>query len=349
MIFLISSKKNNANITSHANIYPMTTLSIRQLTYLILIAITIFAIITFYPSEQSYWVVWAGLPFALISLGKNFTQRLEAICLTALGCLFVVWIAEFASAFFVTLAAFLFVITTGLVYLAERYPLYAYPIFIINLFAFLASYSPSYVGGSGEKIVTICLGVVIVIFYQFIFLYRYQRYKWLSNAQAALNNLRKMNQVIFSCLLQPEYADNLYIFERRLHAQKEKFMQSMVLLSTLKKSSLQTTITQKFNLLYDTMLSYAQLRRRMSDYSALGVCADELNAISNEIDQLIVKVQKGISKNKFDFNVQPLLSAIQSLEDNYQQVLQVATKEPLMIVLFMTSLRAFAEEITNVD
>lgn len=327
----------------------MTILSIRQLIYLLLVAVSIFAFITLYPSEQRYWVVWSGLLFAPISLGKNFIQRLEAICLTALMCLFVIWLAEYASVFFITTAIFLFVITVCFVYLSEQYPLYAYSFLIINLFAILAIYSPSYVGGNGEKIGSICLGIAIVILNQIIFSYRYQQYDWLSNAQAALNNLRKLNQAIFSCLLQPEYADNLYIFERRLHAEKEKFMQSMVLLSTIKKTPIQMAVTKKLNILYDAVLGYAQLRLRITDYTVLGVCVDEMKMLEKAIDQLFFMASKGINKNKYDFNVQALLSAIQHLEDNYQQVLQVTSKEPLMFVLFIANLRAFAEEMANVD
>lgn len=327
----------------------MINWSIRQLTYLLLVTSSIFVIISIYPSEQSYWVAWSGLTFALISLGNNFIQRLEAICVTALVCLFTVWMAEYANVSLITLAVFLFAVSAYLAFLAERYPAYAYPILIINLFAILASYHPSFVGGYWEKSGSVCLGVAIVLVCQLIFSYRFQQREWHLNLLSALNQLRKLNQEIFSCLLQPEYADNLYIFERRIHAQKERFMQSIVLLSTTKKTQLQTIITKKLNLLYDITLSYAQLRRRVSDYAVLGICMDEMKAIEKEVDQLFVVAQKGVSKNKYNFDVQPLLMAIQHLEDNYHQMLQVTSKEPLVFLLFIASLRSFAEEMTNLD
>ena len=327
----------------------MITLSIRQLTYLLLVTSSIFVIISAYPSDQTYWVVLSGLTFALISLGHNFIQRIEAICVTALICLFVVWAGEYASVSLLTLSVFLFVVSTYLAFLAERYPAYAYPILIINLFAILASYSPTFVGGYWVKAVSVGAGVAIVLVCQLMFAYRFQQREWQLNVTAALSHLRKLNQEIFSCLLQPEYSDNLYIFERRIHAQKERFMQVMVLLSSAKEAQPQMVVTRKLNLLYDAVLSYAQLRRRVSDYAVLGICIDEMKAIEKAVDLLFLMALNGIKKNKYDFDVRPLLIAIQQLEDNYQQILQVTSKEPLVFLLFIASLRLFAEEMTNLD
>lgn len=327
----------------------MIILSIRQLVYLFLVTSTIFSIALFCPASQNHWLIWAALFLALISVGQYFVYRLEVICATVLACGFAVWFAEIVNVSLIAIGVYLFLLTAILTYYSQRYPLYAYPIFIINVFGILASFSSLWVGGDGDKTLSIAKGAAIVLVCQLVFLYRYVYYQWLFYVLGSLTALKKLNQELFSCLLREEYADNIYIFERRIHTQKQKLMQSMVALSELKLTPLQMEIVKKLNMLLDAMLDYAQLRRRINDFNILHVCSAEMAAIEKDINLLLLQAKKGITQQVYFFNTESLSASIQRFEDNYHQVLQVASKEPLVFLLFISGLRSFCEEMSHFD
>ncbi len=165
----------------------------------------------------------------------------------------------------------------------------------------------------------------------------------------ALASLERLNDEIFACFLQPSYLDTRYLFERRIHIQKNAFMQAMIALHHLKQS--ETHEMQKLNQLYDLMLSYAQLRWRISDHSVFLLCTDELSQLARIISSVLERASKQIrGKNfKLDFNYHQLPDAIESLEENYHQVLQVSAKEPINFLLFIANLKLFCEELMAGD
>ena len=329
----------------------MTTLSLRRLAYLSLVAFSIFAIISLYPIQQTMWAVWAALFFSLMIINSGFIQRMKVLLATALICLAAICLADFAGSSIYLLASYLFVITAIAIYLSQQYPQHAYPIFIVNLFAILSSYHLSLASdlSSFEKIIAFSLGVLVVLIWQIIFSYGFLQSEWRATVLAAIARLKRLNQEIFACLLHAEYSENVYIFERRLHAQKEKFMQCVVALSGMKKTALEATVLRKLNRLYDIMLDYAQLRRRVGDYTVLGVCSIELTEIEKEISILFSTVSKRMSNKVYHVNTDALAQSIQRLESNYQQALQVTARDPLVFLLFIASLKAFCEEVANFD
>lgn len=140
----------------------------------------------------------------------------------------------------------------------------------------------------------------------------------------ARKSLRSLNQAIFSCFLDSAYQDNLYLFERRIHLQKRNFMRAIMKVSG---SSL-----VHFNLLFDCMMNYAQLRWRITDFTVLSVCAKELNALCQAIDASLAQKKNAASQ---------LMFAIQQLEAVYQQVLQISSPDPLAFLLFIDGIKGF--------
>src|SRR3990167_1811350 len=85
----------------------------------------------------------------------------------------------------------------------------------------------------------------------------------------ALVHLKRLNQEIFSCFLQPEYSDNIYLFERRIHLQKNKCIRAIYRLHDV-------GIVSQLNELYANLMDMAQLRRRVKDYTLFDICRPEL-------------------------------------------------------------------------
>lgn len=133
-----------------------------------------------------------------------------------------------------------------------------------------------------------------------------------------------LSRDIFACLLQAEYIDNVYLFERRLHESKRK---SLLCLAKLRESKLDT--------LFDLLMDMALLRHRVSDHTIFSLCANELSAISEELSKIFLEMG-GVVRDEI-----ALAEKIQLFEDMFHHVLSVTAREPLAFLLFIASLKAF--------
>jgi hypothetical protein len=302
--------------------------SIRKLLYLILVATTLLIIYTQTTNPERHWLLWSGLFLSLITYGNSFQKRIVTITVTAIITIACICLAAIASTTPLTLVIFLLIITTACAYFTKRFPEFVLPLFLINLFALLGVYFPP---ASGEAIMQLqfaCEGAAIALLFQCIFWPYYKKNESDALIHAAKLSLRKLNEAIFSCFLQPGYLENKYFYESNLRVHKNKFMRAML----GEKNS------AHLNELYAILLDCAQLRGRVSDFTIFQVCSVELTAIYEAMDALLAGKVK---------DTEVLAGCIDRLEDNYQHVLRVTAKEPGVFVLFIGGLRAFCQAIKN--
>lgn len=152
-------------------------------------------------------------------------------------------------------------------------------------------------------------------------------------------DLIRLNQEIFACYLQPDYPTNTYLFERRIHVQKNKLVSTMAKWQNLVSHSQdgKNKSIQQFNLLYDIVLSASQLRWRVTDHTTFSVCATELTQLLNAMNQAL--------KEQTFSTEESLEKAIKYFENIYQQVIRIASPEPLVFLLFISDITAYAQVI----
>jgi hypothetical protein len=100
---------------------------------------------------------------------------------------------------------------------------------------------------------------------------------------------------------------------------------------------------------YAGMLDYAQLRRRVSDYNTFAVCKQELEVLAHEINILLVRLIKATGNKSGDFNLEPFTTGINRMEENYHNVIQIAAREPLVFLLFISSLNSFQTSLQSLQ
>ncbi|HEX4044548.1 MAG TPA: hypothetical protein VHZ76_02650 [Gammaproteobacteria bacterium] len=159
----------------------------------------------------------------------------------------------------------------------------------------------------------------------------YQQQAW---TRIAWQSLRQLNNELFACLLQPEYTENKYLFERRVHVAKNHFMRAAC--------QLDEVVLTVLNQLYDLMLEYGQIRRRVTDPTIFSLCQSELI----DMLQAINKVLMAASKRKINLAIQSidtseLSASIERFEENYQTVLKITSQEPVVFLLFIFNLKQF--------
>lgn len=139
--------------------------------------------------------------------------------------------------------------------------------------------------------------------------------------------LSRLITVVFACLTAPEYPDNIYLFERRVHKQKIKCIR-------LLKSK--TTLGRHYLSLFEIILDVGQLRRRISDYTVLGLCENELMTLQESMTGLLTAAG---STPRHDRMYAAYAHAINQFEDIFEHVVKVTAREPLVFILFIGALR----------
>lgn len=315
--------------------------SIKRFIYLILVTAAAFFIQLRLMESQSYWMVWSALLLALITTGHTFWRRIMIIALTGIIMCVTVFIIGIISGSIELLAVFMFMLTCALVYTGQAHPKYFYIVLIINLLSIL---SIGYLSISQENIVRseyVLVGTAVALSFQIIFLPYFKRDEYKAYIKITLHNLRSLSKEIFSCLTSPEYIDNVYLFERRVHQAKNKYLASISCLRQLDAST--NNFTSYLELWHDNLIDSGQLRRRVSDYATLSVCKDEMMSVAKNIADIFSILEKG-SK---EINTQHLNLSINRLDENYQGVVKIASREPLVFLLFINSMKSLSKSFDD--
>jgi len=192
-----------------------------------------------------------------------------------------------------------------------------------------------------------------LLLWQVLLYWRFPQHKMQKIFIITLRALQELSEEIFSCLLQTDYPQQIYLYERRLHLQKNKVIAAFAQLSRVllcrsnqpeAKQQLAQIILLQCNKLYDLLLDCAQLRWRLTDYTALGLCSVEISGVLNALIVLFSSLKKSCLSAEQVVDINILEQKINQLEENYQQVLQVTTPEPLVFLLFIFSLKDFSRE-----
>lgn len=329
--------------------------SIRRLVYLLLVACVACGSLFFFPPKDAFWFAAAAMTLACISLGDFFLQRIEYILLTGLCAATSVFLTSWLMPILLFQAIFVVLIILSCFWWARIKPHLFYPAFIVSIFTLLASIPTG--RDVNANAVALLLGVLFVCISQLVFLPRFAEQQLKAYRVMGLHALQDLGQAIFTCLTQADYKELSYTFERRIHLRKLDFLYAWSELKRLiavNRLPHQSAYTQHFIVtlenLYIALLDSAQLRLRISDYSTLSICQQELLFFAKEFDKAcdyLIKRFAGLKAQ--EFNQQSLEDAIAALDDNYQHVLKVSAHEPFFFVDFTASLKRIVNELARVD
>lgn len=331
-------------------------LLIKRIVYLLLVTASALVILFCFPEIHSYWVLYVALSLSLLINGESFYKRLKVMGLTGLSIVLTAFISGFLAESLLLVTIYLTLVTIICVYFSLKKIEYFLPLFFINLFAIIASY-PHLIVENVLMVIFGLLGTLIALIYQIIFWPHFVRNKLQFFFMKSLQSLKLLNNDIFACFLQSDYPDNIYLYERRIHVRKNCFMQSICKLRRIlniqgknisedRKKTIEAMI-RKLELLYETMLDYGQLRRRVGDHTTFGVCNDELTHISQEISKIFLEINAVFRYKNPLLDTQGLAIKIKELEENYQNALHVVAREPLVFMLFIASLKIFNQELAS--
>lgn len=295
-------------------------------------------------ATQSQWQLLSALCLALITVGENFSERVAFILFSGLIAAILVFVAGFMSFSFYLQAIYLAIITFIAVYLGQWHANFFLPAFIVNLFALLVSVAPANLIESSQRSLAIVIGCIIIAFLQIIFALHFKTNLRARKFYLSVENLQTLNNEIFNCLLQEDYTDNLYLYERRIHIAKINFIYSYEKLrgSTFDHKN-HTLATEHLPDVYLELMDCAQLRLRVSDHTTFNLCKNDFIRINQILNDKFAALKAHILNKKDVRDTEDLSFAIAQLEEVVATVLQIAAREPLVFYLFTSSLKKYAE------
>ena len=334
--------------------------SINRIVYLLIVGcLAILLYFYFEPCSERYWLVWSAFGLSLLTAGKTFSSRVTRLVLTGLLAMIAVFMSGVFASNVLMLGIYLFFVTAISIYITHLYPRLFLITFIISLFAILSAMHQSLMLlDLKDDDAYILAGILIALLPQIIYWPYYTRNELRFFMSLTMHDLKQVNHEVFSCFLQPEYPDNVYLYERRLHVQKNKFMHSMSLLRENiqffetklpeDKRHILTEIEAQLGRSYEIIIDCALLRIRVTDHTIFSVCMDELSNIANEIDKLYDQINRLINGRKYQVNLIEFAEKITRFEECYHGVLQVTAKEPFVFLLFISSLKSLYEETAGI-
>ncbi len=327
-----------------------TSASLKRLFFFFLTTAITFCIFSQQHDPQAYWLVWTALPLSLITAGDTFIDRLGILLLTAVAAALAAMLTAAVAIYTPLLACSLLLLTISGMAAAYYWPQYYLSIVIIILSAIMSSgFAPPYTDVVGRTYFML-VGLGIALFCQLLFMPFYLKNQIRFVRFIALLHLQELNREIFSCLLQLEYADNIYLFERRLHLQKNKCVNAIERMRKLVNADKSNEFVSQLTCLsrlYEGMLDYAQLRRRVSDVNTFAVCKDEFTGLSQAINKAFTQLMRSVARKKHTLDLETLAAWTRRMEESYHHVVQIAAREPLVFLLFIASLNSFRAAIQN--
>lgn len=300
------------------------------------------------PAQQASCLILTTLFLSLISttasikswrllLAAGFAAAIITYCMPA--------VAGFTPLFMMML----FLLTMAAVYLRQLYSDWHLPVMIVGVLVLVSTKTALAPQENSDRFV-IGAGVAIVLALLQWLVFR--RPSVLSCQRQTLRCLKKLNDGIFACLLSQEYIDNVYLYERRLHVKKLAYLKSIQAWQLAvqyqgNQKNVSTFDCNAVGSIFNNMMDYAQLRSRVTDYTTLSVCSQELKAIQAAMSQLFACLIRHDAAEKIRQADLVLQQKISNLEDNYHHVLQVASREPLAFLLFVNSLHTVARYLLS--
>lgn len=325
--------------------FLLSSLSLKRLLYLILVTLTAFALSHSMSGSQRYWLVWSALFFSQITLGNSFKKRIFVIVLTGVLTAIVVFIAGSLTSQLLLLTLFLSLVTFLGVLLGLLLPEIFFLTFIINLFALAAGGIPPGLNENSQRFFYILGGTAIAVVWQILFWFHFFRNEIQSFLMISLHNMKQLSKAVFTCFLQPEFVENRYVFERRLHVRKNRVMYAMKQLRDCGNQANQfSNLFSHLEHFYEIILDCAQLRYRVTDFTVFAICRNELAAICHELEKVFNEMIRLVEGKASTLDISPFMKKIELFSANYQKVLQITAREPLVFLLFIDSLNAFCEE-----
>lgn len=340
----------------------MGSLFLKKLFYLIFVLLSVFSIYWYISLPERHWLIWSSLACLFFPMEHSFSRQIRTYLQWAVLFPLLIFITGSLTASTVAITIYLFILMFLISFISQCHQIFDdaahvfIPSFLLGVLILISAFLPPHEFQDNlYRAFFVLLGMAIPMVWQIIFWPHYidNRIQYLTHR--ALRYLSGLQQSIFACFLQPDYSENVYSYERKLHLYKYLFLLTQFglknLLGSCKKNVNGVLYLDE---LFDLSLDMSQLRWRVSDYTIFAVCKQDLTAVIVNIAALFFSLgaivnRKSNARSKvsqqFLQKLTLLEMSIKKLDETYYNVLQVTSREPLVFFLFLTRLKIFQEKL----
>lgn len=311
-------------------------LILKRIIYFFLAACSILGAHIFLFSQQSNFLVWALLALALVPGTEPFLSRLKTVFFTSAFALITVLIADQLRHQPYFQAVYFAILTGTLIYFGHEKK-YLRAAIIILLITLSVLFFPALIWQRTDYLFY-ASGTALLLFLQIIEWPYQGRDVWQFVFKQTITLFGSFNDHIFACLLQPDYPNRQYLYENRLHMNRQALYRALLTLTTLTHdypNPKHVKLIEQLRLLFSLMQNYAEIRYRVSDHTTFSLCEEELKTLMQTINLALQKIK---FCQRTD-NAAELYEAIKHFIANYHHILQVSAPEPLVFLLFIDSLK----------
>lgn len=311
--------------------------SIRWFIYLIAMIASIYLLTAPIPYFETQWFILSAVIFSFGSVTLLSHIRFESTIMIGLFSALLVFIGGVMDGNPLLSGVFILMIALIMMHLRKRYPALQLLLLGALFFTVLSIYIKIPFNDNLNRSLFIAGGALLIAALQWLILPR-KNAEIEYEIEKLLKQYQRLTEDIFACFLEQQYPTTLYLFEHRLHQQKNKCMQLLVRLERLLSN--QNQLFNKLSFIFDVLMEVALLRFRVKDHTTYEICNAELLAIDEAL-------QANFNLKNHIENQLLLRESIKRLENNYQQVLQVAAPDPMVFLFFIASLKSLAEAIDD--
>src|SRR3990167_269977 len=322
---------------------------IKRICYLLATVITVAIVFLSSYLLQGLWLLTAAILLVNITFESTLLRRTLVILLTGVAAAFCIFIGTLLAPVVPAQILFVVLVTVACAYAGVKSGRARYPWLVINLLALLSMNGQVSWPAALDHAGAVLVGMSIVLVMQMILLPFYSRDEYRYSRQRVLRHLGKLLMDILNCLDAPEYPDNVYLFERRVHKQKIKCLEYLAIL-TRRESVIASSVSvsQDLQALFEVIIDVGQARRRVTDHTIFALCKDELDTIEADVISLFAELA-GSNKSKIEMLLVRLEAHITQFESSYENILRVAAREPLVLILLLGSLKNLLQQCQNMS
>lgn len=324
-----------------------TSASIKRVFYLLIIVAAVLFVSHAELLNQPVWFIFASFFLAQATLTDGLVKRTLMLIISGLiATVFVIAGGLVATNIYLSVV-FLLIVTALCTYRGLQDEAFIYPMLIINVIAVLALFQADSLAGGWQRALAVADAVIIVIAAQIILLPFFARSEYNRTRKITFFHLRNYVEALFECLTSPDYPDDIYYYERELHKEKINCMHGITSLAAIEQKH--GLVDKGFNAeqiqnIFAVLVDVSQIRRRSTDHTAFALCAPELLNLEDVMVQLFNACANQLT-GKLQHICEALESRILQLDDNLENVVKIASREPAVFVLFRTALQGLYEDM----
>lgn len=179
----------------------------------------------------------------------------------------------------------------------------------------------------------------------------FKKYRLRQNVIKLLHAINHLQKLIFSIYIERDYKTRHLYYEKMFHHfLKTIFKLKKDFYKIVSVEGTYNNLACLFDSLLELTISLGQLRFRIKDHSTFEVCQQELQALSYNLEECLLKLILFLKhKNTSSFNLEKWTHSVESFEIVNRNALQVVIKDPYILPIFIKNLEDLGKTLLMIN